>query len=810
MIYRFAAALLCVIPSGLVFAVSTSTNTVGDESASSSRSEMMNNLLVEYCQVCHNDEALTGGLTLETFDAAELERSTEVAEKIIRKLRAGMMPPSYAPQPEPVNVGTMLSTLENRIDGIASKKPNPGRRTFQRLNRAEYVRSVRDLLALDVDVDALLPSDTISHSFDNIADVQTLSPTLMDGYFRAAEKISLEAVGDANAGPSGVTYKVPRRGSQLRHVLGAPFGTRGGISIIHNFVADGEYVFKVQLHGSPQGYLYGRNFADDEQIEVSIDGNRIELLDIDPLIAESDPLGLNIETQPFVVTAGPHRVSAAFLRRFEGPNDDLIGPNEHTLADSHIGITYGITTLPHLRDFTIRGPKKVMGVSETPSRKKIFKCRPTSPDDEISCAGEIVKDLASQAYRRPVGNLDLEDLMSFYESGRAKENFESGIRLALQAILASPRFVFRTEEMPSEAVDEQNYNISSFELVSRLSFFLWATSPDDELMNLALEGRLSDSKILEKQVLRMLADPRAESLATRFAYQWLRLQDLEKIHPDAVAYPQFDTTLADAMQRETELLFYNLIKEDRSVLELLTADYTFVNDRLAKHYGIPEVTGSRFRRVALTGVNANRTGVLGQGSILTLTSVANRTSPVQRGKWVLEVLLGSPPPPPPPDIPDLEETRSVSEERLLTLRERMEEHRSNPACKSCHLVIDPIGMALENFDVTGAWRMKDEGMPIDVSGELYEGTTINGPLELRDAILKRPQVFLTAFTESLMTYALGRRVEYYDMPTVRTILRDASQNDYRMFTFVMGVVNSPAFRMARIDETVSTAVGPGS
>jgi hypothetical protein len=782
---RFVLAVLGVSLAG-------SAAASGTEKTPSMSPESRKALVEDYCVMCHNDTAQTGGLSLESFDASHPEADAETAERMIRKLRAGMMPPSYAARPEAAEIDAFATSLESGIDELYFARPNPGSRPFQRLNRAEYARSIQDLLGLEVDMGAFLPPDTISHSFDNVADVQSMSPTLMDGYLRAADQVSRLAVGDKEAVPNEVTYKVERTASQLRHVEGAPFGTRGGISILHNFPADGEYVFRVEMQPSPEGFLFGSS-AKDEEIEISINGARVALLPIDPLMSETDPDGLNVRTVPIAVKAGPQRVSAAFLKKSEGLIEDVMTPIEHTLADSQIGVDYGITTAPHLRDLGIGGPYRVTGVSDTPARRRIFSCRPTSAEEELPCAGEIVKALATRAYRRPADESDLEGLMTFYGIGREGGDFESGIRMALQAILASPSFLFRLEEIPSEAPGG-SYRVTDLALASRLSFFLWSAPPDEELLGLASEGRLSDPTVLEGQVRRMLADPRSETLASRFASLWLRLQDLDKIHPDAIAFPQYDATLAEAMKRETELFFQNLVREDRSVLELLKADYTFVNERLAKHYEVPNVTGSEFRRVPLEGVNANRTGVLGHGSILTLTSIANRTSPVQRGKWVLEVLLGSPPPPPPPNVPALEDTKAFAGDRLLTVRERMEEHRSNPACTSCHTVIDPIGLALENFDVTGVWRSKDGGVPIDASGELYDGTALDGPLALRDALLSHSRTFIRTFTESLMTYALGRRVEYFDMPAIRKIAEDAAKNENRMSSFILGVVASVPFR----------------
>jgi hypothetical protein len=765
-------------------------------------SESAEDFVADYCVMCHNDTSRTAGLSFEAFDFEHPENDAETAERMLRRLHTGMMPPSFAPQPEPETVTEFVSAVEARIDAFAAANPNPGRRTFQRLNRAEYARSVKDLLTLEVDVEALLPPDTISHSFDNIADVQGMSPTLMDSYLRAAEKISREAVGDPEVEPSETAYKAPKTASQRAHVEGAPLGTRGGVSVIHNFPADGEYVFKIELHASPEGYLFGQN-SQGEQIDLSLDGARIALLDVDPLMSEADDAGMNLETEPIFVQAGSYRVSAAFLEKGEAPIDDLVTPIEHTLADGEIGIDYGVTSVPHMRELSIRGPQRVTGVSETASRRRIFRCRPTSAEEEKGCAEEILRDLAMRAYRRPVVETDLEALLSFYDLGRAERDFESGIRMGLQAILSSPSFVFRLERQPEEAREGASYPVSPLDLASRLSFFLWASAPDEELLARATDGTLEEPGVLEAQARRMLADPRADALATRFASQWLRLQDLEKLHPDAVRYPYYDATLAQAMKAETEEFFLHLVRDDRSVLDLLTADYTFVNERLARHYQVPNVSGSDFRRVSLDGINASRRGLLGQGSILTLTSVANRTSPVQRGKWVMEVLLGSPPPPPPPNVPLLEDTKAVAHDRVLTIRERMEEHRSNPACTSCHAVIDPIGLALENFDVTGAWRTKDGGAPIDASGELYDGTPLDGPLALRDALVRRSDAFLQTFTESLMTYALGRRVEYFDMPAVRAIVREAAEHDHRTSSYILGVVKSPPFRMSRAEGPAS-------
>ena len=755
------------------------------------------------CQRCHNDRARYGNMSLESFEVAQADQDAQLAEKMIRKLRAGMMPPVGVARPDEAALAGLAESLETRIDARAAANPDPGRRTFQRLNRAEYERSVRDLLTLDVDAGLYLPLDTKSANFDNIADVQLLSATLMNGYLRAASEVSRLAVGDPTATPAETTYKVTRWVSQRNHVEGAPYGTRGGVAVVHTFPADGEYVFRVSFHHETTGALFGNGQAalhtaeSPEQIEISVDGERAALLDIDRWMHVSDPDGVNLWTGPVPVGAGPHRVAAAFIRKLEGPVQDLISPHEWSLASTSIADAYGFTSLPHLRDLAIRGPHDPTGVSETPSRRKVFMCRPDSPDTTLPCAREIIGRLGADAYRRPLTSANLDALMSLYEAGAAEGGFEPGIRMALEGILASPHFVFRFEEPPVDAASGVGFPISDLDLASRLSFFLWATGPDAELIRVASEDRLSDPAVLERQVRRMLADPRAESLATRFAAQWLRLPDLDAIHPDVRTYPDFDEQLKAAMQRETELFFHDLVKDDRSLLELFTADYTFVNERLAKHYGVPNVAGTEFRRV--TYADDQRRGLLGHSSVLTLTSHAGRTSPVLRGKWVMEVLLGSPPPPPPPDVPDFEETTAAEGGRLLTVRERMEQHRASPACSSCHRVIDPLGLALENFDVTGGWRIKDNGVAIDATGELYDGTAVSGPEDLRDALLNRPTPLVRTFTENLMAYALGRRLEYYDMPALRAIVRQAAANDHRLSAFILGVVNSPAFQMKRAE-----------
>ncbi len=743
-----------------------------------------------YCARCHNDRLRRGDLVLEGFQIADAGENGVVVEKMIRKLRAGMMPPRRARRPEEQVLDDMLVELETTMDVLAAENPNPGRRTFQRLNRAEYAAAVNDLLGIEVDVAPFLPLDTKSANFDNIADVQMPSATVLDGYLRAAAHVSRQALGDPDAEIGSTIYRIPRVQSQKDRVEGAPIGTRGGLSVVHNFVADGEYVFHVMPYAAVEGEVFGRTFG-TEQLEVSIDGTRVALLTIDRWMSESEPTGLNIRTDSIYVTAGPKRVTVAFIKQFEGPVDDLIRPIDHTLADGQIGIGPGVTSQQHLQRLTVLGPFEVTGVSDTPTRRAVFTCRPTAPTEERPCAQEIITRLASQAYRRPATDEDVQSLLAFYDQGAADGGFEIGVRTALQAILVSPHFLFRLERRPADVTPGATYRIADLDLASRLSFFLWGMPPDAELIDAANAGELGTAEGLDAQTRRMLADPRSEALATRFAAQWLRLSDLEKIHPDALTYPYFDQTLADAMIEETILLFDHLVREDRPALELLTADYTFVNERLARHYGMTGVTGTEFRQVAYQ--DEHRRGVLGHGSVLTLTSHPDRTSPVHRGKWVLEVMLGSPPPPAPPDVPPFEDTDAADSGRMLTVRERMEQHRANPVCRSCHVVMDPIGLALENYDPTGAYRIRDEGNPVDPVGSLYDGTELTGPESLRNALLGLSDVYYSVFTENLMAYALGRRVEWYDMPTIRSIIRDAADDEHRISAFVMGVVNSPAF-----------------
>jgi cytochrome c553 len=765
--------------------------------------DAQNDAIKTYCVGCHNDTSKKGELSLTSFDAAKAAEHADIAEKMVRKLRTGMMPPKAASRkPDSATRLALVTALETTLDAAAVAAPNPGRRSFQRLNRAEYAAAIRALTGLDIDVSTYLPADTISASFDNIADVQMPSATAMQGYLRAAAHVSRVAIGDPSTDPTSTQYEVPRTQSQKGRVEGAPFGTRGGTVVTHIFPADGDYKFKLLLHGEPAGLLFGRTVR-DIQMEVAIDGERAALVKVDRWISESDPDGLMVSTPPIHVRAGARKVAATFIQEFEGSEDDLIKPIDHTLADTQIGVGYGVTTLPHLRNLAIVGPFAVTGVSDNPTRRAIFTCRPTAPNEDVPCARRILERLATQAYRRPATARDVDELMPFYQQGAKAGGFESGVRTAMQAMLSSLHFIFRVEETPANAKPGGVYRISDTDLASRLSFFLWGTIPDKELIDLARRSELGRPEIFEHQVKRMLADPRSDALATRFASQWLRLQDLDKVEPDALTFPYYDESLAAAMHRETELFFDNLVRADRPAMEMLTADYTFVNERLARHYGIGGVSGPDFRKV--TYPDDRRRGLLGHGSILTLTSHGNRTSPVLRGKWVMEVLLGSPPPPAPANVPQLEETADAKNGRMLSVAEQLAQHRASAFCSSCHNVIDPIGLSLDNFDVTGAWRIKDRGVPVNVAGELYDGTPINGVGDLRTALVARADVVITHFTETLMAYALGRRVEYYDMPAIRKIVTDAKARDYRLTSLILGVTKSAPFRSALAETTTDAS-----
>jgi hypothetical protein len=732
-----------------------------------------------YCGSCHNPTMRRGNLVLRGFSLDSATTHLDVSEKMIRKLRADMMPPPGSKRPGGDTLLALVETIETLVD---AKPTNPGTRTFQRLNRPEYERVIKDLFALDVHAGDWLPLDQKSANFDNVSDVQSISPTLLEGYLNAAAAVVRMALGDRKAVDAQITFKPSIFVSQhpWDHVEGTPYGTRGGMVVKHVFPADGEYDIRVNVGGG-----VGRPVED---VDVSIDGVRVSLLAYDKGISRNNesadlPLGADyIRTGPVKIAAGQHTVSVAFVRRAEGPYEDLIKPHEWSRASGG-NASAGTTEPTYLMDFTISGPTKVTGISDSPSRRRVFTCAPTAKAAQRACAESILSRVASRAYRRPVSADDRADLMKFYDRA-ASENpatgFEDGVRLGLQAILASPYFVFRFEKTPTNAAEGKDYKIDDLELATRLSFFLWSTIPDERLLSLAKARTLSTPAVYQAEVKRMLADPRAEALASRFAAQWLRLQDLEKVHPDAFLFPDFDQSIADAMYEETELFFEDMVRKDRSVLSILTADSTFVNDKLAKHYGIPNVTGSHFRKVAY--IDDQRRGVLGHGSVLVQTSLGNRTSPVLRGKWVMA---------------------GAKEGRQLTTRERMEMHRSNPTCKSCHQFMDPIGLALDNFDVTGRQRYRENGAQLDTRGELYDGTQLTTPTDLANALLKRPLPLMRNFTENLMTYALGRRVEDPDQSTVRAIVRSAAKQNYKMSAFVMGVVTSKAFTSRRAEAAVA-------
>ncbi len=743
-----------------------------------------NHLVRTNCIACHNEHTLQAGLNLQGFDTQRPERDPAVAEKIIRKLRSGQMPPREMPRDQAV-IDHLVATLESGLEQNARALNRAGTRPFQRINRAEYARLINDFLGLTVDPAEWLPEDRISASFDNIADAQEMSATLMIAYLAAASDIARRAVGNEDAPPVATTYSNPPGLSQheWERVEGAPYGTRGGISALHTFPADGEYTFAMRFMSG-----WGERFHD---IDVSINRERVALVryggDIDYQGLKDFP----VETGPVFIRAGQHRVTAAFIRKMDGPYEDLLKPNARSLTGTET--SYGTTSPPNLMHLTIEGPYNVVGVSETASRQRIFTCRPTMAAEEIPCASEIISRLASQAFGETLDDEQLRDLMRFYELGSAEGGFELGIRAALEATLASPRFLFRIERQPDDVRPGESYRLSGIDIANRLSFFLWGTNPDAELLALAERGRLTRTRTLRAQAERMLADARSEALATRFASLWLRLQDLDNVEPDEYWYPHYTRQLSAAMRRETEIFFDYLVKQDRPMPELFSADYSFMNERLARHYGIAGVDGDHYRKVHYP--NDQRRGILGHGSILTQTSLGNRTSPVLRGKWVVEVLVGTPPPPPPPGIPDLDETAVGTDGEILTTRRRLEMHRANPTCAACHKVMDPIGLALDNFDVTGQWRIRENDMPLDTRATFYDGTPISTPADLSAALLKRPVPLVREFTTNLMAYALGRRIEPLDMPTVRRIVADAEAEDYRMSALILGVIMSDEFRM---------------
>jgi len=746
-------------------------------------------LVDRYCVGCHNAKLLTGNLALDKLDLAHLGDHAEIGEKVVRKLRAGMMPPAGMPRPDPATLEAFVSWMEKELDrSAATYLPAPG---LHRLNRTEYTNSIRDVLALQVDATKFLPPDDSTHGFDNIAGALTLSPALMEAYLSAAGKISRLAVGDVSA-PTQAVFEVPADTAQNYHIEGLPFGTRGGILIKYQFPADGEYTFKVKgVTGYFQAVLGG---IKGEQLEVTVDGERVKLFDWDKEI--SNTTGNGKSTPRIPVKAGLHTVGVTFLATNDVPDSEVNKPFQRTMNTP--GSIPGFLFYPHVGQVWIEGPYGSKGASDTAARKKIFVCRPASAKDEASCARTIVASLVKHAFRRPATPADLTSLMKFYKEGRSDGgSFDDGIEAALQRVLADPEFVYRAEPEPAGLAAGKSYRIGDLALASRLSFFLWSSVPDDELTDLAAEGKLKDPAVLEKQVRRMLANPKSQALITNFTGQWLGVRSLQTSEPVVNLFPDFDDNLRAAYKREIELFFGSIASEDRSILDLLTADYTFVNERLAKEYGIPNIYGPQFRRVILPAELDMRRGLLGKGALLTVTSNAARTSPVARGKWFLQTFFGISPPDPPPNVPAIKDkpVDSTGNARVPTMRETMALHHTNPVCASCHKIFEPLGLALENFDAVGTWRLQDGDNAIDASGVLVDGTKVDGVASLRAMLVRHQDQFVRVVTEKMLTYALGRGVEYQDMPLVRSIVRDSAPGKYKFSAIVLGIVKSPAFQM---------------
>jgi Protein of unknown function (DUF1592)/Protein of unknown function (DUF1588)/Protein of unknown function (DUF1587)/Protein of unknown function (DUF1585)/Protein of unknown function (DUF1595) len=758
-------------------------------------------LLDQYCVVCHNDKLKTANLSLQSADINSVGDHPETWEPVIRKMRAGMMPPPGMPRPALAKYEQLRDWLEAEIDRKAAAHPNPGSVVLHRLNRTEYANAIRDLLDLQMDVSTLLPADDSARGFDNVAGSLTISPTLLEAYTNAATRIARTAVGFWKS-PTAAAYIAPTDSSQNQHIEGLPFGTRGGMAVRHTFPSDGEYRFSVQNLG----------------IGKFIPGEKLEFLIDNDLVAMRDYKGVGLSANnssdrdgsidvSLPVKAGSHLVGVTFLAANYGPTLDFIRQyGRKSLEDNPIP---QLEYYPAVGILRIQGPFKPTRPEDSPSIRKVFTCHPSNETQENACAKEILTTLMRRAYRRPLTAADWEWVQAFYLEGRREGAFRDGIELGLRRILASPPFLVRAEREPANIAAGQPYRITDLELASRLSFLIWSSLPDDELIDVASQNKLHLAPVLERQVHRMLADPKADALVSNFGDQLLYLRNLPATSPDGVYYPDWDDELRTSFRRETELLFQSIINENRSVVDLLTADYTFLNERLAKHYGIPNIYGSQFRRVTLGPDLAYRRGLLGQGSVLALTWVQNfRTSPVKRGVWVLENILGTPPPEPPPNVPALEDSKG--DNKIMTLREQMTLHRKNEPCASCHKLMDPIGFALENFDADAKWRTKeggDGGVPLDTSGVLWDGTKVNGPIELRQALLHYSPQFVRMITEKLMTFALGRGVEYQDMPVIRSIVRDADRDDDRFVSILMGIVKSAPFQMRtkEIDEEVAAA-----
>jgi hypothetical protein len=767
-----------------------------------------------YCVSCHNEKLRTAELMLDRLNVDRVSESPASWEKVRRKLRLGAMPPVGAPRPNDPTRVSLVSYLETELDRLAALAPNPGRPTVHRLNRAEYTNAIRDVLNLEIDGATLLPPDIAEHGFDNMGDVLSVSPVLMERYMLAAGKVVRMALGDATARPSAETYQLSKMTKQDltqddRMSEDLPFGSRGGTAIRHYFPADGEYVLKIRLQRNIEGYI--RGLVEAHKLDVRLDGARVKLFTIGgehhgrsgPIFTKNQEFDYRgdleqtgyeftadeiLETR-FTAAVGTHAIGVTFLKQSVMPVGRLVPRMPISEIDQYKGGE------PAVESIIITGPYDGKGVAETASRRRIFTCRPTRAEDYEPCAKTILATIARRAYRRPINEDEVNGLLTLYTSGLKDGGFEEGIAMALESILAGPDFLFRIESDPPDVAPNTVYRVSDLELASRLSFFLWSSVPDDELLVLAERKQLNNSEILEQQVRRMLADPRSKALVNNFAGQWLYMRSVSQLSPDPSLFPEFDGELRDAFRNELELFFESMLREDRPALEMLTADYTFVNERLARHYGIPNIYGSHFRRVAVT--DEARKGLLAKGGILAVTSYGNRTSPVLRGKWVLEQVLGMPPPPPPPDVPPLDDKNK--EGKALTMRQMMEQHRANPACASCHKLMDPIGFALENFDAVGAWRTTDGGSQarVDVSGQLFDGNKFENFSQFRQVLLTHSDQFVSTATEKLLTYALGRGVENYDEPAVRKVLRDAAASQYRWSSLILGVVKSTPFQMRR-------------
>ena len=760
--------------------------------------------LNRYCITCHNEKLKTADLVLSKYDVDKPVADAEIWEKVIRKLRTGAMPPQGAPRPDKAAYDSLASYLENAIDRVSVAKPNPGRPAVHRLNRAEYTNAIRELLALDIEGEALLPADDSGYGFDNIGDVLSVSPMLLERYVSVARQISRLAIGDPTIRFSTRTYDGPKIVLQDdRQAEALPFGSRGGMAVRHNFPLDGEYVIKIHLQKNGRGLLMG--IGEPHQLDVRLDGAKIKRFTVggnsgkggalkDVKIEEVEA-GLEVR---FPVKAGSHLVGVAYLDESVLP-EGMLKPSQVSFQLFDRGPETGN---PGVDSIVISGPYDAKGAEDTASRRRIFVCYPKSTNDEDACAKKILSTLARRAYRRPVTDPDIQTLLDFYKTGKKEKGFEAGIGMALRRMLVDAEFLFRVERDPVNVAPETAYRISDLELASRLSFFIWSSPPDDQLLDLVERGKLKDSEMLQQQVRRMLRDFRSKALVDNFAGQWLNLRSMRSVSPDPETLLNFDESLRDAFEKETELFFESMLREDRPLMDLLNANYTFVNERLARHYGIPNIYGGRFRRVTLT--DEARIGLLGKGSILTVTSLPTRTSPVLRGKWVLENILGTPPPPPPPNVPDLQENK---ETQKMTLRQRMEQHRANPACAICHSRMDPLGFAMDNFDAIGQWRTTETAakIPIDASGALPDGTKFQGVVELRKILASNPQQFVTVVTEKLLTYALGRGVEYYDQPAIREIMREASSRDYRWSALILGIVKSQPFQMRTPPERTASA-----